>query len=67
MLIFLFQMDGVTATEEIRKLEKAEPHRGHIPIIALTANCFEEDKQRCLNAGMDRFLVKVSGIIYVNV
>lgn len=30
-----------------------------IPIIALTANCFEEGRQRCLKAGMDDFLVKV--------
>jgi len=55
-------MDGVTATEEIRKLERQEPQRGHIPIIALTANSFEEDKQRCLNAGMDKFLVKPARI-----
>ncbi|CAK0760688.1 two-component system, sensor histidine kinase [Gammaproteobacteria bacterium] len=50
-------MDGYTATERIRRWEKenAQPRR---PIIALTSDAFEEDKQRCLAIGMDDFLSK---------
>jgi PAS domain S-box-containing protein len=47
-------MDGVTATEKI--VEKY-PH-DHPKIIAMTANVFEEDKQRCFKAGMEDFLPK---------
>jgi len=49
-------MDGFTASREIRELEKQSAR--HIPIIALTANAFKEDKQACLEAGMDDFLSK---------
>ncbi len=47
------EMDGIEATIEIRKKEKAEGI--HIPIIALTANAFEEDKKKCLENGMDAY------------
>jgi PAS domain S-box-containing protein len=47
-------MDGFTATRKIRELEK----ENRIPIIALTANAYEENKQKCLDAGMDNFLTK---------
>ena len=49
-------MDGLTATREIRKLER--PDASAIPIIALTANAFEEDVRACLEAGMDAHLSK---------
>lgn len=49
-------MDGLTATREIRKLEREGGT--HIPIIALTANAFEEDVRQCLEAGMDAHLSK---------
>ena len=49
-------MDGLTATREIRKLDRPDAKR--IPIIALTANAFEEDMKRCLAAGMDAHLAK---------
>ena len=49
-------MDGLTATREIRKLER--PDAKKIPIIALTANAFEEDVKQCLQAGMDAHLSK---------
>ncbi len=49
-------MDGFTASREIRELEKQSGR--HIPIIALTANAFKEDKEACLAAGMDDFLSK---------
>ena len=48
--------DGLTATREIRASnhEQAET----IPIIAMTANAFEEDVKRCFNAGMNAHLAK---------
>jgi signal transduction histidine kinase/ActR/RegA family two-component response regulator len=49
-------MDGLTATREIRKLDR--PDAKSIPIIALTANAFEEDVQNCLQAGMNAHLSK---------
>ena len=49
-------MDGLTATQEIRKLDRADA--ADIPILALTANAFEEDVKRCLDAGMDAHLSK---------
>ena len=50
-------MDGYTATERIRQWEVAH-NQPRIPIIALTADAFEEDRQRCLASGMDDFLSK---------
>ena len=49
-------MDGPTATMAIRKLPKTDAVS--IPIIALTANAFEEDVKQCLQAGMDAHLSK---------
>ncbi len=49
-------MDGLTAAREIRKLDR--PDAGTIPIVALTANAFEEDVQQCLQAGMNAHLAK---------
>jgi PAS domain S-box-containing protein len=47
-------MDGLQATERIRQM----PACGKVPIIAMTANAFVEDRQRCLDAGMDDFITK---------
>ncbi len=49
-------MDGVEATIRIRELE--QKFAAHTPIVALTANAFDEDRERCLAAGMDGFLAK---------
>ena len=49
-------MDGLDATREIRKLGRDDAKK--IPIIALTANAFEEDVQHCLEAGMNAHLSK---------
>ncbi|MBI4743001.1 MAG: DUF3365 domain-containing protein [Betaproteobacteria bacterium] len=53
-------MDGYAATERIRQWEK-EGGRPRRPIVALTADAFEADRQRCLAAGMDDFLTKPVG------
>ena len=49
-------MDGLTATQEIRALRR--PDAKTIPIIAMTANVFDEDIQRSKQAGMDAHLAK---------
>ena len=49
-------LDGLAATARIREQEAMVG--GRIPIIALTANAFDEDRKRCLQAGMDDFLTK---------
>ncbi len=49
-------MDGLQATENIRALDRADAKT--VPIIALTANAFDEDVQRSLQAGMNAHLTK---------
>ena len=49
-------MDGYEATARIRGMQDLD-HAG-IPIIAMTANVFEEDMRKCLEAGMDAFIAK---------
>jgi signal transduction histidine kinase/DNA-binding response OmpR family regulator len=50
-------MDGLDATRCIRQIE-AEAGAARTPILALTANASADDRQACLEAGMDGFLVK---------
>ena len=47
-------MDGVTATQEIRKLDEYQ----HVPIVAMTANARQTDRELCLTAGMVDFITK---------
>jgi PAS domain S-box-containing protein len=49
-------MDGLEATEKIRAREKKTGR--HVAIVAMTANAFEEDRQRCRQAGMDGYIAK---------
>jgi len=49
-------MDGLEATRSLRKLPRADARS--IPVIAMTANAFDEDVQRSLQAGMNAHLSK---------
>jgi CheY-like chemotaxis protein len=51
-------LDGFAATAAIRTREQEQPGARRIPVIALTANAMEGDRERCLAAGMDDYLVK---------
>ncbi|HLO65172.1 MAG TPA: ATP-binding protein, partial [Azonexus sp.] len=53
MDVLMPKMDGLEATRQIRRLPG-----GHIPILAMTANAFSEDRARCLEAGMDDYVAK---------
>ena len=50
------ELDGLAATEAIRTLDR--PDAKTVPIIAMTANAFDEDVQRSLQAGMNAHLSK---------
>lgn len=52
------KLDGYQATKKIRQLEAEHPQHKPIVIIALTAHALAEDRQYCLDAGMDDFLSK---------
>jgi two-component system, sensor histidine kinase and response regulator len=49
------EMDGYQATAAIRHWENGN---GRVPIIALTANCVEGDREKCLDSGMDDYIAK---------
>lgn len=55
------RMNGYEATRVIRKLE--DPEKASIPIVAMTANAFEEDRQNALAAGMNEHLAKPVDIV----
>lgn len=55
MDIAMPEVDGIAATRAIRGLPGA---RGNTPIIAVTAHGFAEDRERCLDAGMNAYVVK---------
>ncbi len=54
MDIHMPMLDGLAATQAIRRI----PGREQTPILALTANAFDEDRERCLQAGMNDYVAK---------
>ena len=48
------KMSGIDASLSIRQ----QPDRANVPIVALTANAFTEDREKCLAAGMNDFITK---------
>jgi CheY-like chemotaxis protein len=51
-------MDGFAATTEIRRWEAAQSVARRLPIVALTANAYDDTRHECLRVGMDDFLAK---------
>lgn len=49
-------MDGLTAIRNLRSLDR--PDAKTIPIIAMTANVFKEDQDKCIEAGMNAHMTK---------
>ena len=49
-------MDGYEATKRIRSME--DKKKAYIPIIAMTANAFDEDRKNALDAGMNEHIAK---------
>ncbi len=58
MDIMLPEMDGYEITIKIRELENENGVSRKVPIIALTANALDNDKDKCLQAGMTDYLSK---------
>ena len=56
MDIMMPVMDGLAATKAIRALDRKDAKT--VPIIAMTANAFDEDAKKCLDAGMNAHLAK---------
>lgn len=56
MDIMMPVMDGLTATKSIRELDR--PDAKNIPIIAMTANAFKEDVEKCIEVGMNAHVAK---------
>ena len=56
MDVMMPEMDGHTAARVIRAMERADAET--VPILAMTANAFAEDRQKALDAGMTGYLTK---------
>jgi CheY-like chemotaxis protein len=58
MDIMMPVMDGLEATSQIRKFEKENPSKKHTPVIAITANTLDNDRDKCIATGMDEYMAK---------
>jgi CheY-like chemotaxis protein len=58
MDIMMPVMDGLEATVKIRELENINQIEKRTPIIALTANTMDNDRDKCISYGMDEFMAK---------
>ena len=60
MDVFMPEMDGLQATKEIKRLfgTNSSAFNACPPIVALTANAYHEDRERCMSAGMNDYLAK---------
>jgi CheY-like chemotaxis protein/HPt (histidine-containing phosphotransfer) domain-containing protein len=56
--IHMPRMDGYELSRRIREAEKDGKRPGHTPIVAVTANALKGEEERCIEAGMDAYLVK---------
>jgi CheY-like chemotaxis protein len=56
--IHMPRMDGYELTVRIREAERDGKRPGHTPIVAVTANALKGEEERCIEAGMDAYLVK---------
>ena len=58
MDIMMPVMDGLEATLKIREYENSNNHPEQTPIIAITANTMDNDREKCLSYGMNEFMAK---------
>lgn len=58
MDLMLPEMDGYTITKEIRRIEKEQDVKNPVPIIAITANTLDNDREKCFEVGMNDYLAK---------
>ena len=58
LVLMDMQMPGLDGLEATRRIRQQEAGWAHLPIIALTANAYAEDRERCLLVGMDGFVGK---------
>lgn len=58
MDLMLPGMNGYEITQEIRRIEKENKIENPVPIIAITANTLDNDRQKCFDVGMNEYLSK---------
>ena len=66
MDIMMPVMDGLEATVKIREFENINQIKKRTPIIALTANTMDNDRDKCISYGMDEFMAKPFDIEKLN-
>jgi osomolarity two-component system sensor histidine kinase NIK1 len=66
MDIMMPVMDGLEATVKIREIESESQIEKRTPIIALTANTMDNDRDKCISYGMDEFMSKPFDIEKLN-